>query len=206
MAAPGRDFSNNVFINCPFDADYWPMFEAMIFTIVDSGFIPRCALEEPDSGEARVRRLERIVESSRYSIHDISRVQLSPRYPRFNMPFELGLDLGCRRYGDAHLRRKRCLILDSERYRYQEFFSDIAGQDIKAHENDPDTVVKLVRDWLKAVSRRTTIPGPALIRRHFFNFTTVLPQFCDNLDLDRNEIQFAEYVTMAEEWLNSADE
>jgi len=205
MAEPGQKFSNNVFINCPFDADYWPIFEAIVFTIIDAGFVPRCALEESDSGEVRVRRIERIIATSRYSVHDISRVELSPDFPRFNMPFELGLDLGCRRYGTTAAKRKRCLILDSESYRYQQFLSDIAGQDIKAHANSPDTVIKIVRDWLRTTSKRTTVPGPQKIRQHFANFSAVLPDFCDNLDLDRNDIQFAEYVTMAEEWLRSAD-
>lgn len=43
------------------------------------------------------RRLDRIftlIQQCRYSVHDISRIQLDagpPRAPRFNMPFELGL-------------------------------------------------------------------------------------------------------------------
>ena len=185
--------------------NFWPLFEAIVFTTIDAGFVPRCALEEPDSGEVRVRRIQRIISSSRYSIHDISRVELSPKFPRFNMPFELGLDLGCRRFGGAPSKRKRCLILDTEQYRYQEFLSDIAGQDIKAHNDSPNEVVKLVRDWLKAVSKRISVPGPQRIRQHFADFSAVLPEFCDKLDLDRSDIQFAEYVTMAEEWLKSAD-
>jgi hypothetical protein len=93
-------FSDCVFINCPFDRDYLSILEGLTFTIIDAGFAPRCALEDPDSGEVRLRRIQGIIETSRYSIHDISRVELSPTFPRFNMPFELGLDLGCRRYGD----------------------------------------------------------------------------------------------------------
>lgn len=205
MTAPGPSFSDCVFINCPFDSDYWPIFEAVVFTIVDSGFVPRCALEEPDSGEARIHRIQRIINSSQYSIHDISRTELTPDYPRFNMPFELGLDIGCRKFGDSQMKRKRCLILDSEKFRYQEFFSDIAGQDIKAHGNSPNTVIGQLRNWLKGASRRKTIPGPQTIRKHFSNFSIVLPDYCDDLGLDRNDILFTEYVTMAEEWLKSAD-
>tara|TARA_R110000782_G_scaffold129099_1_gene220668 strand:+ start:1691 stop:2308 length:618 start_codon:yes stop_codon:yes gene_type:complete len=205
MDVSGPKFSDSVFINCPFDREYWPVFEAIVFTIVDAGFVPRCALEEPDSGEVRVQRIQRIVETSKYSLHDISRVELTPEYPRFNMPFELGIDLGCRIYGQHAMKRKRCLILDTERYRYQQFFSDIAGQDIRAHQNSPDLVIKIVRDWLKAVSRRQTIPGPQTIRRHFTNFSAVLPTYCDNLGLDRHDIEFVEYVTMIEEWLKSAE-
>ncbi len=53
--------------------------------------------------------------------------------PRFNMPFELGLDLGCRDFGSLDLATKQCLILEREPYRYQLVLSDIAGNDVQAH-------------------------------------------------------------------------
>lgn len=204
MAARGTEFSDCVFINCPFDRDYLSILEAVTFTIIDSGFVPRCALDDPDSGEARLRRIQGIIRTSQYSIHDISRVELSPRFPRFNMPFELGLDLGCRRYGDRQCQRKRCLILDSEPHRYQQFLSDIAGQDIKSHGNSAHAVIKVVRGWLKAVSRRTTIPGPQVIRRHFINFCDALPRLCDENGLDREDLLFLDYVTAAQAWVRTA--
>jgi hypothetical protein len=40
----GRD----VFINCPFTADYQNHFQATVFTVVRSGFTPRCARESYD--------------------------------------------------------------------------------------------------------------------------------------------------------------
>ena len=197
-------FADSVFINCPFDQEYWPLFEAMVFCVVDCGFVPRCALEEPDSGEARVRRIHRLIETSRYSIHDISRVELTPDLPRFNMPFELGLDLGCRSSGTASAKHKRCLILDSEPYRYQRLLSDIAGQDIRAHSNSPDQVIGAIRNWLRSASRRTSIRGPVRIKEQFIRFSRVLPEYCDRQGLDRHDLQFTEYVTLIEEWLKSA--
>lgn len=44
------DFSQNVFINCPFDDQYLPLFHAIIFTIHNMGFRPRCALEVSNAG------------------------------------------------------------------------------------------------------------------------------------------------------------
>lgn len=204
MAPRGPKFADCVFINCPFDAAYWPLFEALVFCIVDCGFVPRCSLEEPDSGEARVRRIRRLIEDSRYSIHDLSRVELSPDLPRFNMPFELGLDLGSRFFGEGRLERKRCLVLDSDRYRYQRFLSDIAGQDIRAHGNSPDELITQVRDWLRATSKRRSVPGPKRIKERFARFSSVLPAFCDDLGLDRKSLQFPEYTTLIEEWLKTA--
>src|SRR5262245_48821549 len=40
---------------------------------------------------------------------------------RLNMPFELGLDVGCQRFAGGLRKRKKCLILDAESYRYQPF-------------------------------------------------------------------------------------
>lgn len=202
MAQPS--FADSVFVNCPFDSDYWPLFEAGVFCIIDCGFVPRCALEEPDSGEVRVNRIRQLISSSQYSIHDISRVQLSSELPRFNMPFELGLDLGCRAFGRGRARRKRCLILDAEDYRYQKSLSDIAGQDIRSHGNSPERIIEVVRSWLRGASKRTTIPGASKIKERFARFSAVLPAYCDAQGLDRGDLQFSEYVTLIEEWLKSA--
>ena len=93
--------SNNVFINAPFDAGYHPIFDAIVFDVHDLGLNARCALEQDDSGEIRLPKIERIIEESRFGIHDLSAVELdaATHLPRFNMPLELGLFLGCRRFG-----------------------------------------------------------------------------------------------------------
>lgn len=43
------------------------------------------------------------------------------------MPFELGLDHGCARFGDGQLGGKSILILEKNRYDYQKGLSDISG-------------------------------------------------------------------------------
>lgn len=201
MKQPG--FTDSVFVNCPFDAAYAPLFEAIVFGIIDCGFVPRCALEEVDSGSVRLEKIRRMIAGSRYAIHDISRVEVSAAspLPRLNMPFELGLDLGCRYFGK---KDKKCLILDSERYRYQKMLSDVAGQDIRNHHNSPDTALTVVRDWLRNASGRKTLPGPAVIRRRHANFLLALPGLRKVNGLDPDDVQFVEYVTMVEEWLETA--
>jgi hypothetical protein len=57
------------------------------------------------------------------------------KLPRFNMPLELGVFLGASELGDKKQKKKRCLILDKKKYRYQKFISDLAGHDIESHEN-----------------------------------------------------------------------
>jgi hypothetical protein len=134
-----RSFARNVFINCAFDARFQPIFHAMVFAVIRSGFRARCALETEDGAENRFTKIQNIVEECRYGIHDLLRTESdgNPPLPRFNMPLELGLFIGAKRLGDEEQGRKRILILDTEQYRYHRFISDIAGQDIRAHGSDP---------------------------------------------------------------------
>ncbi len=69
---------NGVFINCPFDHSYKPVFDAIVFAINSLGFVARSALEIDDGAETRLVKIERIIEECKYGIHDISNVALDP--------------------------------------------------------------------------------------------------------------------------------
>ena len=198
--------ADGVFINCPFDADYLPLFEVIVFTIAACGFVPRCSLEESDGSEVRIEKILRLLKASRYAIHDISRVELDAKrkLPRFNMPFELGLDIGCKKFGGPLCSRKRVLILDREAFRYQVFLSDIAGQDIRAHAGNVDTTVTVVRDWLRSVSRRASIPGDVFIRTAFAAFAAALPDMCTAGHLNRNALSYPDLLGFVQDWLEGA--
>lgn len=159
----------DVFVNCPFDSTYKPVFEAVIFAIYDLGFVARCALEFDDASTTRLEKISDLIQECSYGIHDISSVKLdkATKLPRFNMPLELGLFLGCKRYGGPAQKDKVCLILDKERYRFQKYISDIAGQDIHEHSEDPEKAIVAVRDWLCAASKCKKLPGgQAIIARY----------------------------------------
>ncbi|HEV8598919.1 MAG TPA: hypothetical protein VGQ69_06135 [Gemmatimonadales bacterium] len=196
-------FADCVFVNCPFDAEYWPIFEAIVFCILDCGFTPRSALEFTDSGEVRVHRLRDLIRSSKYAVHDLSRVELSDSsgMPRFNMPFELGLDLGARWFGPRRLQSKRCLVLEGRQYAGHKALSDIAGQDLSHHGNSPTNAIKSVRDWLQGASDRKTLPGPAMINARFAAFSAALPELATTAGLDRHRLSFIDYVNLTEGWL-----
>lgn len=132
-------YEDSVFVNVPFDKKYSRLSDALVFAVHDCGFVARSALEVEDSGQARVEKILDIIEQSKFGIHDISRagVDRNTRLARFNMPLELGFFLGAKRYGSERDRQKRCLVLDRDRYRYRGFCSDIAGQDIRAHNDEP---------------------------------------------------------------------
>ena len=184
-------YNDNVFINCPFDANYKPLFDAMVFAVHDCGFIPRCAREEDDASEVRIDKIYNMIADCRYGIHDISRTEdKSSGLPRFNMPLELGIFLGAKKFGVEEQKRKKCLILDTEPYRYQQSISDIAGQDIQAHNDAPELTVKVVRDWLRNASRRETIPSGSVIWERYQNFVGNLPQMVQEYRYVVEELTF----------------
>jgi hypothetical protein len=108
-------YDTNVFINCSFDKDYEPVFFAIVFAVIDCGFTARCALEAEDAGATRIEKIFRLIEACRFGVHDISRVERDAAHdlPRFNMPFELGLFLGARRFGERDQARKSCIVLEA---------------------------------------------------------------------------------------------
>ena|SRR5437867_2230326 len=199
-------FDRNVFINTPFDTRYQPLFNAIVFTIQLAGFEPRCALEASNAGQFRLERIMSIISECRYGLHDLSRTQLSREgLPRFNMPLELGLDLGCRRFGTARQRDKRLLVMDVKRYRYQKFISDIAGQDIEAHGNRVNIVIQRVRDWLRTGSGDERIPGAAHLRDRYQRFRQSMPRVCRTSHLTPSELTFADRCKVALLWLQQAE-
>jgi len=200
---PKIDYTRNVFINCPFDDDYLPIFRAIVFTVIDCGYIPRCALELEDSTLVRIEKITRIISECKYGIHDISRTESDRKtnLPRFNMPLELGIFLGARRFGDKEQTKKACLILDRDRYRYQSFISDIAGQDIQSHDNSDLEAINVIRNWLRNVSARSTISGGKEIQRRYALFKSELPILCEKLKLGVDEMIFNDYTHLVYEWL-----
>lgn len=144
------EFDTNVFINCPFDEEYAPILQAILFCVVFAGLNPRIATERGDSGENRLDKIRGLIEESRWSIHDLSRCQArtAGEFYRLNMPFELGIDWGCRQYFGNGRDAKRFLILEEKPYRFQAALSDISGSDIEVHGGEYQKAVARVRHWL----------------------------------------------------------
>lgn len=198
-----KAYARQVFLNCPFDDGYRTIYEAIIFAVIHCGFVLRCARERDDSSETRIAKIVEIIRDSQFGIHDISRVELDDAngLPRFNMPLELGLFLGAKSFSnEPKQKKKRCLILDSEAYRYQKFISDIAGQDIRSHGGKAKTAMRLTRNWLATVSNRN-LPGPVETERLYDEFRRDLPAILVKLALRAEDVQFVEYVKVAMEWL-----
>jgi hypothetical protein len=151
MTSRDRD----VFINCPFDGEYQDFFQAIVFVVLRSGFRPRCALKTDDSSQNRFEKICQIIGECRYGIHDISRTELDHRskLPRFNMPLELGIFFGAKRFGGKAQNKKRCIVLDRDKFRYQKFISDISGQDIHSHQATLSVLLAELAGWLRIESQ-----------------------------------------------------
>lgn len=168
---PEPAFDNCVFINCPFDADYEPILQAMLFCIVYLGFTPRLSKERNDAAEFRLEKIRGLIEGSKYSIHDLSRCQATKKgeHYRLNMPFELGIDYGSRQYFGQGRDQKKILILEEKRYRYQAAISDLAGCDIEVHGANFEIAIRKVRNWLSSEAG-VEADGASKIRDAWYDF------------------------------------
>lgn len=150
-----------------------------------------------------MERIFGLIGESRLAINDLCRVDLdsSTNLPRFNMPLELGIFLGARRFGQGRQKEKRCLILDRERYRYRAFISDIAGQDVKEHEDDPMQAIQIVRDWLRSQSQNSRMPGGKAIAERYKAFRARLSEHCREARLNEDDLIWIEYTELIWNWL-----
>lgn len=169
MIAP--PFERSVFVNCPFDETFAPLLQAIAFCITDLGFFPRLAPENANNAANRLDRIIELIRGSKYGIHDLSRCKSAAvgEYARLNMPFELGLDHGCARFGNGPMSGKAILILEETRYDYQKGLSDISGWDIEAHKADYIEVVRIVSRWLIRQAGADPV-GPARIQADYATF------------------------------------
>lgn len=168
MAEP--TFEKSVFINCPLDEEYEGILQAILFCIVYLGFHPRIATERADSAESRLSKIIELIEASKYSVHDLSRSQASAagEHFRLNMPFELGIDFGCRRYAEG-CADKKILILEQRRYQLKAALSDLAGCDVEPRGNNFGNAMRKVRNWLVSEAGAAKV-GASSILGKYINF------------------------------------
>jgi hypothetical protein len=187
--------NRDVFVNCPFDEQYAPMLRAIVFSIIDCGFLPRCALEKSDASEVRIQKIYRIIQDCRYGIHDISRTELDyhSKLPRFNMSLELGIFLGAKFIGANDQRTKACLVFDQHPHRYQMYLSDVAGQDISWHSNEPKEVVRRMRDWFSSLVD-THIPTSGFVWDRYTTFLAELRHACSDLKQRADELTYLDLL------------
>ena len=158
------DPERSVFINCPYDRDFAPIYDAIVFATVCSGFVPRSALESGSVAEPRMDRIVRALFDSCYSIHDLSRSQGegAENLARFNMPLELGIAMALRYMSRERKPEHDWLLLVPADHRYLKFVSDLAGFDPMTHDRTVETVVPSVMAWLSSrrIGDLAAVPPP----------------------------------------------
>jgi len=174
---PDTDYDESVFINCPFDEEYAPLLEAMMFCVILFGFAPCLASQSRETGAIRFDKIIELARGCRYSIHDLSRCKITgvrleeaePEYVRMNMPFELGIDFGLRNSGIKKFETKRFLIFEEDAYDLKRALSDLGGQDPEYHSNDPYALISKVRNFFR-VETDCNPEGPAIIYARYETF------------------------------------
>jgi uncharacterized protein YjiS (DUF1127 family) len=189
----------NVLVNCPFDDNYKPLFEAIYFTVAACGYSVRCALEEDDASEIRFSKLCRLIAECPRSVHDLSRTQLSDiGLSRFNMPFELGLMMGAKHFGGKRHQSKSALVMVSESYKLPAYLSDSSGSDPHAHGGQPSKIIEIVRRYLHSRPLGAPLPGAQHIADSPLAFQTELPKMAGELNIELAEVDaYSDYRTYA---------
>ena len=121
-----------VFLNVPYDEEFSSLYVAYIVGLILLGLVPHLASEIP-GGDRRLNRIIQLIQSCRYSIHDLSRVELNvapSATPRFNMPLELGMTIT---WQILNPNQHTWFVCESEPYRIQRSASDLNGTDPYIH-------------------------------------------------------------------------
>ncbi len=118
--------------------------------------MPVAAMHDPGS-DPQLSRIYRLIDESAISFHDLSYVRLdppTPKTPRFNMPFELGLAVAVALSSN---RRHRWFVLEQVVHRAPKSLSDISGTNIQIHDGSAPSVLKAVSNALSRQGRRPTL-------------------------------------------------
>ena len=162
----------DVFLNIPYDSKFQRLCLAYICGISALGFVPRATLEIP-GGTRRLDRIFKLIQDCRYSVHDLSRVELDkkrPATPRFNMPFELGLCVAWERVGK---KKHTWFVCEAKDRRLSKSLSDLNGTDAYIHGG---TVTGVFRELCSAFVRPGRQPSIQQMAKVYRDVEESLPE------------------------------
>jgi hypothetical protein len=186
---------DSVFLNIPYDTRFQPLYLAYIVGLTELGLTPKATLAIP-GGLNRLDRIFALIQSCRYSIHDLSRIQIDrnpPPTPRFNMPFELGLAIA---WSKLNSTRHTWFVSESLERRAQKSLSDLNGTDLNIHDGSPEGVM---RELCNAFVRRENRPRVPQMMDSYRALRRVLPTIKQNSGTDNvfTATMFEELITTA---------
>ena len=148
--------AGTAFINLAYVTSNEEVYLGLLAGLAGFGLAPVAAMHDPGS-DPQLSRIYRLIEESVISFHDLSYVSLdppSPRTPRFNMPFELGLAVAVALSAN---RRHRWFLLEKVPHRAAKSLSDISGTNVQIHDGLAPSVLKAVSNALARHGDRPTL-------------------------------------------------
>jgi len=138
----------SAFLNIPYDKQFENLYLAYIAGLTAFGLVPRATLEIP-GGSRRLDRIFELIQTCGFSFHDLSRVQRdrsTPKTPRFNMPFELGLAVAWSKSGGRN--DQVWFVLEAVDRRILKSLSDLNGTDVYVHGSQVKGVLRALSNAL----------------------------------------------------------
>lgn len=198
-------FDTNCFINCPFDKSYTKrLLKPIAFTVLSMGFNPQVSENTNSGGKSRIDYITELIKDSKIGIHDLSRLDLSEAgYPRFNMPFELGLDMGIQKSGIDSYQNKVIYFMDEKSHRYNIALSDIAGFDpVVIHGKSPEKIVRGLREAFYKTFKNPSLPTGTKVWLDYMKSISDIRLHLDISDIDFKNMQISEYSHWVSQWLS----
>ena len=164
-ARPPERSEATVFLNIPYDGKFRRPYLAYISGLSHLGFVPRATLKI-SGGQNRLEKILDLIRGCRYSIHDLSRVQLDrtpPTTPRFNMPFELGLAVATARFDSV---QHDWFVFETVHRRASKSLSDLSGTDPHIHEGTIGGVMRELANAFERRSRRERYTVPEMLKTY----------------------------------------
>jgi hypothetical protein len=156
--------SDSVFLNVPYDEKFKKLYLAYLSGLVSLGLNPKVTLAIP-GGVTRLDRIFTLIRSCRYSLHDLSRVELDkshPPTPRFNMPMELGMAVA---WEKMNPRDHVWFVFETQDRRAQKSISDLNGTDCNIHSGTEEGVMRELCNAFVRRRHRMTVPEMLTIHR-----------------------------------------
>ncbi len=163
------DPAKSVFMNFPYDDKFDRLLNAIFFAAVCCGFVPRSALEWNEEGGPRLPRIMNGLDTSKYSIHDLSRYQGEgeEKLARFNMPLELGMAVALSHVkNDEQMPHRWLALIPEGDMLLNKVISDLNSydQNVKTYDGSEKAVVQRVCMWLNHFPDASTPPTvPAIL-------------------------------------------